>query len=129
MRVVMPVIPSRQQRALLLILFLLLWWPVASLIHGWQWALWLPCWLIGGWLAWRSTRHSADSLVWDGQWLEWQGHRYQLGTRSRILPGALWLQLVTEDGLYARLWLFSDALAPEHYRALARAIRLAPPVR
>lgn len=129
MRVVMPVIPSRQQRVLLLILFLLLWWPVASLIHGWQWALWLPCWLIGGWLTWRSTRRSAGLLAWDGQWLEWQGYRYQLGARSRILPGALWLQLVARDGPYARLWLFSDALAPEHYRALARAIRLTLPAR
>lgn len=129
MRVVMPVILSRQQRVLLLILFLLLWWPVASLIHGWQWALWLPCWLTGGWLAWRCSRRNAGTLVWDGQWLEWQGNRYQLGTRSRILPGALWLQLVANDRPDARLWLFSDALAPEHYRALARAIRLTPPAR
>ncbi|MEN9583672.1 MAG: hypothetical protein RLZZ616_678 [Pseudomonadota bacterium] len=129
MRVVMPVILSRQQRVLLLILFLLLWWPVASLIHGWQWALWLPCWLTGGWLAWRRSRRNAGTLVWDGQWLEWQGNRYQLGTRSRILPGALWLQLVASDRPDARLWLFSDALAPEHYRALARAIRLTPPAR
>ena len=129
MRVVMPVILSRQQRVLLLILFLLLWWPVASLIHGWQWVLWLPCWLTGGWLAWRRSRRNAGTLVWDGQWLEWQGNRYQLGTRSRILPGALWLQLVANDRPDTRLWLFSDALAPEHYRALARAIRLTPPAR
>jgi toxin CptA len=129
MRVVMPVILSRQQRVLLLILFLLLWWPVASLIHGWQWVLWLPCWLTGGWLAWRRSGRNAGTLVWDGQWLEWQGNRYQLGTRSRILPGALWLQLVANDRPDARLWLFSDALAPEHYRALARAIRLTPPAR
>ncbi|WP_287147138.1 protein YgfX [Aeromonas sp.] len=125
----MPVILSRQQRVLLLILFLLLWWPVASLIHGWQWVLWLPCWLTGGWLAWRRSGRNAGTLVWDGQWLEWQGNRYQLGTRSRILPGALWLQLVANDRPDARLWLFSDALAPEHYRALARAIRLTPPAR
>ncbi len=129
MRVYMPVIPSRQQRVLLLILFLLLLWPVASLIHGWQWALLLPCWLAGLWLAWQGASRMAGLLEWDGQWLVWQGYRYQLGARSRVLPGVLWLQLVANDRPDAPLWLFSDALAPEHYRALARAIRLTPPAR
>jgi toxin CptA len=127
MRVSMPVIVSRQQRRLLFILFLLLLWPTASLIQGWQWWLFLPCWLAGLWLAWRRSQRVCGELVWDGEWLDWQGRRYRLGSRSRILPGVLWLRLQGEEGAETRLWLFSDALAPEHYRALARAIHLAPP--
>lgn len=126
MRVMMPVIPSRRQRMLLLALFLLLLWPVAALIHGWQWGLFLPCWLLGLWLAWRPVTQGRQALLWDGEWLEWQGRRHRLDDRSRILPGVLWLRLVTEEGAERHLWLFSDALAPEHYRALARAIHLAP---
>ena len=127
MRVLMPVIPSRRQRMLLLALFLLLLWLVAALIHGWQWGLFLPCWLLGLWLAWRHVMQRGDALCWDGEWLEWQGRRHRLDDRSRILPGVLWLRLQTEEGAERRLWLFSDALAPEHYRALARAIHLALP--
>ena len=123
----MTVHPSRHQQCLLVVLFLLLLWPVAGLIAGWQWALLLPVWLVALWLAWQGAGRMAGLLEWDGQWLVWQGYRYQLGTRSRVLPGVLWLQLVASDRPYARLWLFSDALAPEHYRALARAIRLTPP--
>lgn len=125
----MTVHPSRHQQCLLVVLFLLLLWPVAGLIAGWQWALLLPIWLVALWLAWQGAGRMAGLLEWDGQWLVWQGYRYQLGTRSRVLPGVLWLQLVASDRPYARLWLFSDALAPEHYRALARAIRLTPPAR
>ncbi|WP_461603614.1 protein YgfX [Aeromonas salmonicida] len=125
----MTVHPSRHQQCLLVVLFLLLLWPVAGLIAGWQWALLLPVWLVALWLAWQGAGRMAGLLEWDGQWLVWQGYRYQLGTRSRVLPGVLWLQLVASDRPYARLWLFSDALAPEHYRALARAIRLTPPAR
>ena len=123
----MTVHPSRHQQCLLVVLFLLLLWPVAGLIAGWQWALLLPVWLVALWLAWQGAGRMAGLLEWDGQWLVWQGYRYQLGTRSRVLPGVLWLQLVASDRPDARLWLFSDALAPEHYRALARAIRLTPP--
>ncbi len=126
MRVLMPVIPSRRQRLLLLALFLLLFWPVAALIHGWQWGLFLPCWLLGLWLAWRPVAQGRDLLLWDGEGLGWQGRRHRLDDRSRILPGVLWLRLVTEEGAERHLWLFFDALAPEHYRALARAIHLAP---
>lgn len=124
-RVVMPVIASRQQRLLLCILFLLLLLPVASLIQGWQWGLFLPVWGLSLWRALR--RHPAVSgvLVWDGEWLEWQGARHRLDPRSRILPGVLWLRLKTVEGSEGQLWLFSDALAPAHYRALARAIHLA----
>lgn len=126
MRVLMPVIPSRRQRLLLLALFLQLLWPVAALIHGWQWGLFLPCWLLGLWLAWRPVTQGGETLLWDGEWLEWQGRRHRLDDRSRILPGVLLLRLQTEEGAERHLWLFSDALAPEHYRALARAIHLAP---
>ena len=126
MRVLMPVIPSRRQRMLLLALFLLLLWPVAALIHGWHWGLFLPCWLLGLWLAWRPVTQGRQALLWDGEWLEWHGRRHRLDDRSRILPGVLWLRLQTEEGAERHLWLFSDALAPEHYRALARAIHLAP---
>ncbi|MGY3944998.1 protein YgfX [Aeromonas tecta] len=122
----MPVIVSRQQRRLLFILFLLLLWPTASLIQGWQWGLFLPCWLTGLWLTWRRSQRVFGELVWDGEWLDWQGQRYRLGSRSRILPCVLWLRLQGEAGVETPLWLFSDALAPEHYRALARAIHLAP---
>lgn len=127
MRVLMPVIPSRRQRLLLLALFGLLLWPTASLIQGWQWGLFLPCWLLGLWLAWRSVTPGRQALLWDGEWLEWQGRRHRLDDRSRILPGVLWLRLVADEGAECHLWLFSDALAPEHYRALARAIHLAAP--
>lgn len=123
----MPVIVSRQQQMLLLPFFMLLLWPAASLIQGWQWGLFLPCWLTGLWLAWRRTGRICGVLVWDGEWLEWQGRRYRLGARSRILPGVLWLRLQEAGRPEVHLWLFSDALAPEHYRALARAIHLAPP--
>lgn len=127
MRVVMPVIVSRRQRRLLLILFLLLLWPTASLIQGWQWGLFLPCWLGGLWLALRRAVLTRGELIWDEEWLAWQGRRYRLGPRSRILPGVLWLRL-QEAGLPdVHLWLFSDALSAEHYRMLARAIHLAPP--
>ena len=127
MRVLMPVIPSRRQRMLLLALFLLSLWPVATLIHGWQWGLFLPCWLLGLWLAWRPVTQGSHVLCWDGEWLAWQGRRHRLDDRSRILPGVLWLRLVTEEGAERHLWLFSDALAPEHYRTLARAIHLTAP--
>ncbi len=125
-RVQMPVLVSRQQLCLLCLLFLLLLWPTASLIQGWQWGLFLPCWLAALWLAWRRALQVQGALVWDGEWLEWQGRRYRLGPRCRVLPGVLWLQLQGE-GQGLQLWLFSDALAPAHYRMLARAIHLAPP--
>jgi toxin CptA len=127
MRVVMPVIVSRRQRLLLLMLFLLLLWPTASLIRGWQWGLFLPCWLTGLWLAWRRVMLIRGELIWDGEWLEWQGRRYRLGARCRILPGVLWLRLREGELPEVQLWLCSDALAPAHYRALARAIHLNPP--
>ncbi len=88
-RVVMPVIPSRQQRLLLCILFLLLLLPVASLIQGWQWGLFLPVWGLGLWRALRRHPAASGVLVWDGEWLEWQGARHRLDPRSRILPGVL----------------------------------------
>ncbi|HHQ4565733.1 TPA: protein YgfX [Aeromonas hydrophila] len=125
----MPVTVSRQQRLLLLSLFLLILWPLAALIHGWQWALLLPCWALGLWRAWHSAGSAAGLLEWDGQWLTWQGHRYQLGVGSRIWPGVLWLQLVAAERPAIRLWLFSDALVPAHYRTLARAIHLSQPTR
>ena len=124
----MPVIASRQQRLLLCILFLLLLLPVASLIQGWQWGLLLPVWGLSLWRALRRHPAASGVLVWDGEWLEWQGARHRLDPRSRILPGALWLRLrpeKPEKGAERQLWLFSDALSPEHYRTLARAIHLA----
>lgn len=126
MRVSMPVSVSRQQQCLLCILFFLSLWPAASLIQGWLWGLLLPCWLTGLWFAWRRTLDVCGELVWDGDWLDWQGRRYRLAPHSRILPGVLWLRLQGEVGSEGQLWLFSDALAPEHYRTLARAIHLAP---
>ncbi|MGL5302143.1 MAG: protein YgfX [Aeromonas sp.] len=135
--------PSRHQRMLLVALYLLLLWPVAGLIAGWQWALLLPIWLLALSWSWRLTRVAPLELIWDGQWLVWQGRRYGLGRQSRILPGVLRLSLLLEsnptdamsthfldakhdgrgkgDGL-RQLWIFSDALPPEHYRLLARAI-------
>ena len=127
MRVCMPVLVSRRQPCLLAILFSLLLWPAASLIQGWQWGLFLPCWLLGLWLAWRRAQGVCGELILDGEWLDWQGRRYRLDPRSRILPGVLWLYLTSEGMPETRLWLFADALAPEHYRTLARAIHLAPP--
>ncbi|MBL0496741.1 hypothetical protein JD514_06325 [Aeromonas caviae] len=121
----MPVIASRQQRLLLCILFLLLLLPVASLIQGWQWGLFLPVWGLSLWRALRRHPAASGVLVWDGEWLEWQGARHRLDPRSRILPGVLWLRLKTVEGSEGQLWLFSDALSPAHYRALARAIHLA----
>ena len=112
-RVVMPVIASRQQRLLLCILFLLLLLPVASLIQGWQWGLFLPVWGLSLWRALRRHPAASGVLIWDGEWLEWQGARHRLDSRSRILPGVLWLRLVTEEGAERHLWLFFDALAPE----------------
>lgn len=125
----MPVTVSRQQRLLLLSLFLLILWPLAALIHGWQWALLLPCWALGLWRAWLDTSRMTGVLEWDGQWLSWQGNRYQLGAGSRIWPGVLWLQLVAVERPASRLWLFADALAPAHYRTLARAIHFSQPIR
>ncbi|MGU5655384.1 protein YgfX [Aeromonas allosaccharophila] len=128
----MTVHPSRHQKCLLVALFLLLLWPVAGLIAGWQWALLLPVWLVALWLSWRALAEPPSELVWDGLWLQWQGRRYQLGKKSRILPGVLRLVLCPEpqeSGAVSsprQLWLFSDALPPEHYRLLARAIHFLP---
>ena len=118
----MTVHPSRHQQYLLVALFLFLLWPVAGLIAGWQWALWL---------SWRALAAPPFELVWDGQWLQWQGRRYQFDKKSRILPGVLRLALCPdpqESGAVSprQLWLFSDALPPEHYRLLARAIHFLP---
>jgi toxin CptA len=121
-----PVSVSRRQQCCLLALFLLLIWPVSSLIQGGLWGLFLPLWLLGLGLAQRQASRAQASLRWDQEWLHWQGQRYRIGPRSCILPGALWLQLLGERGGQARLWLFADALAPEHYRALARAVHLNP---
>ena len=122
---------SRHQQCLLVALFLLLLWPVAGLIAGWQWALLLPVWLVSLWLSWRALAEPPFELIWDGQWLQWQGRRYQLGKKSRILPGVLRLVLCpepqeSEPVSPRQLWLFSDALPPEHYRLLARAIHFLP---
>ncbi|MFQ1999665.1 protein YgfX [Aeromonas veronii] len=127
----MTVHPSRHQRYLLVALFLLLLWPVAGLITGWQWVLLLPIWLVALWLSWRTLTELPLELIWDGQWLQWQGRRYQLGKKSRILPGVLRLALCpepegSESASPRQLWLFSDALPPEHYRLLARAIHFLP---
>ncbi|PJG59671.1 protein YgfX [Aeromonas cavernicola] len=132
----MMVHPSRRQRALLVALYLLLLWPVASLINGWQWALLIPVWLVALSFSWHALVWRPFELVWDGQWLTWQGSRYQLDPRSRILPGVLRLVLCPEPvddqpmGAAAQmsppLWIFSDALLPEHYRQLARAIHFLP---
>ena len=54
----MTVHPSRHQQYLLVALFLLLLWPVAGLIAGWQWALLLPVWLVALWLSWRCARRA-----------------------------------------------------------------------
>ncbi|ATL95008.1 hypothetical protein CK911_00095 [Aeromonas sp. CU5] len=127
----MQVHPSRHQQSLLVALFLLLLWPVAGLIAAWQWALLLPVWLVALWLSWRALVEPPFELIWDGQWLQWQGGRYQLGKKSRILPGVLRLVLCpdpqgTEPASLQQLWIFSDALPPEHYRLLARAIHFLP---
>ncbi|MGL6598334.1 protein YgfX [Aeromonas veronii] len=88
--------------------------------------------LAGGALAELAcARRAPCELVWDGQWLQWQGRRYQLDKKSRILPGVLRLALCPdpqESGAVSprQLWLFSDALPPEHYRLLARAIHFLP---
>ncbi len=126
MRVSMPVLVSRQQLRLLSLLFLLLLWPAASLVQGWLWGLFLPCWLLGFWLARGWANAVCGEVIHDGEWLEWRGRRYRLDPRSRILPGVLWLYLTAEGAPATRLWLFADALAPEHYRILARAIHLTP---
>lgn len=123
----MTVHPSRHQQCLLVALSLLLLWPVAGLIAGWQWALFMPLWLLALGLSWRALAVPPFELEWDGQWLLWQGERYQLGRGSRTLPGVLRLLLCpdssgAEPAAPRQLWLFSDALPPEHYRLLARAI-------
>ena len=59
----MTVHPSRHQQYLLVALFLLLLWPVAGLIAGWQWALLLPVWLVALWLSWPSARSSLSGMV------------------------------------------------------------------
>ncbi len=130
-RVIIQVHPSRHQQSLLVALFLLLLWPVAGLIAAWQWALLLPVWLVALGLSWRALAKPPFELIWDGQWLQWQGGRYQLGKKSRILPGVLRLVLCpdpqgTEPASLQQLWIFSDALPPEHYRLLARAIHFLP---
>lgn len=130
-RVIIQVHPSRHQQSLLVALFLLLLWPVAGLIAGWQWVLLLPVWLVALGLSWRALAKLPFELIWDGQWLQWQGRRYQLGKKSRILPGVLRLVLCpdpqgTEPASLPQLWIFSDALPPEHYRLLARAIHFLP---
>ncbi|WP_421201301.1 protein YgfX [Aeromonas enteropelogenes] len=118
----MTVHPSRHQRIWLLALFLLLLWPVAMLIDGWRWALFVPCWLVALVLGWRTLPRDAFMLEWDGRWLSWQGARYQLGPGSRTLPGVLRLSLLPEQGAPCILWICSDSLPPAHYRLLARAI-------
>ncbi|MGL4932988.1 MAG: protein YgfX [Aeromonas sp.] len=123
----MRVHPSRHQQRLLVALFLLLLWPVVSLIAPWQWVLVLPCWLLALWLGWRALRVPPFTLIWDGQWLQWQEGRYQLGHQSRILPGVLRLFLCPEQGEPCQLWLFADAVSGEHYRLLARIIDLLQP--
>jgi toxin CptA len=130
-RVIIQVHPSRHQQMLLVALFLLLLWPVAGLIAGWQWALLLPVWLVALCFSWRTLAAPPFELIWDGQWLQWQGCRYQLGKQSRTLPGVLRLSLFpdpqgTGSASPRQLWLFSDALPPEHYRLLARAIHFLP---
>ena len=121
-----PVTVSRRQQLCLLALFLGMLWPVSALIQGGLWGLFLPVWALGLVLALRQSRREPAPLFWEREWLGWQGRRYRIGPSSCILPGALWLQLLGEQGGQARLWLFSDALAPEHYRALARAVQLNP---
>lgn len=123
----MTVHPSRHQRILLVGIFLLLLWPVAMLIDGWRWALFVPCWLVALMLGWRALPRDAFTLSWDGRWLSWQGDRYQLGRESRILPGVLRLSLLPEQGAPRTLWLCSDSLPPAHYRLLARAIHFLSP--
>jgi toxin CptA len=91
----MPVIPSRQQRLLLCILFLLLLLPVASLIQGWQWGLFLPVWGLSLWRALcRAIRRRAACSSGMGSG-SLAGARHRLDPRSRILPGAL---VAAEDG-------------------------------
>lgn len=121
-RVIIPVHPSRHQRYWLVALFLLLLWPISGLITDWQWGLLLPVWLLALALSWRALSRTPFELEWDGQWLRWQERAYRLGKKSRILPGVLRLELHPEQGRASALWLFADALAPDHYRLLARAI-------
>jgi len=129
--VIIRVHPSRYQRLWLIALYLSLLLPVASLINGWLWACFMPLWLFACYQSWRALAVPAFELVWDGQLLLWQGDAYQLGKGSRILPGMLRLSLCPEiPGASPPppkpLWLFCDALTPEHYRLLARAIHLLP---
>ncbi|MGL4251843.1 MAG: protein YgfX [Aeromonas sp.] len=130
-RVIIRVHPSRHQQYVLVALFLLLLWPAAGLIGGWQWLLLLPVWLVALWQSWRALAVPVFELVWDGQRVQWQGRSHQLGSRSRILPGILRLSLSPESQDAApesprTLWLFSDAVSAEHYRLLARAIHFLP---
>ncbi|QTL96317.1 hypothetical protein AjGTCBM29_04252 [Aeromonas jandaei] len=121
-RVIIPVHPSRHQRYWLVALALLLLWPVSTLVTGWQWTLFVPVWLLAFALSWRALPQTPFELEWDGQWLRWQSVSYRLGNKSRILPGVLRLELHPEQGRPCVLWLFADALAPDHSRLLARAI-------
>ena len=82
----MMVHPSRHQQCLLVALFLLLLWPVAGLIAGWQWALLLPVWLVALWLSWRALAEPPFELVWDGQWLPPAGASHPLSAVPALMP-------------------------------------------
>ncbi|MGL5949593.1 MAG: protein YgfX [Aeromonas sp.] len=126
--------PSRQQRLVLVGVFVLLLYPCSQLLSGWHWWLFGPLW--GGMLyaAWRRL-----PAPWQGQWatpwLILGGVRYRLAPSSRVLPGVLRLCLLAEDtpegpacGTIRReVWLWRDSVAEAPYRALARFILWALP--
>ena len=124
MPVTMTLSVSCRQQWWLVTLFLLLWWLAAKVIEGWQWLLFAPCWCWALGYSWyRLLQEPPQQLQWDGKWLTWQGHRYVITKRSRILPGLLKLSLRPELGDKEELlWITADALVTEHYRQLARII-------
>lgn len=110
--------PSRRAQGVLLLLYLLLLAPAPLLLQGWQWPILLSLWLFALWRSWQYLRLPAPALAWDGGQLLREGVALD-ASRSRVLPGCLWLVFAGEGTL-----LFADQLDDEAYRALARAIHL-----
>lgn len=101
-----------------MLLYLLLLALVPLLLQGWQWPILFSLWLFALWRSWQHLRQPARTLAWEGEQLLREGVALD-ASRSRVLPGCLWLVFAGEGAL-----LFADQLDDDAYRALARAIHL-----